>query len=240
MLDEHVISQVKQQRARKVSQNHAPLLSPDKRQDFALVEPTFEEHVAQDEATRCLQCSSFCDKCVEVCPNRANYSVLIDPVTATMPRVSLVKGQIEVVGEDDISIEQARQIIHVDDLCNECGNCATFCVHQGSPYKEKPRLFLSKHDFEAETDNAFRIEGGSNGWTIYRREEGIEYALSLPNTGNIQFSSDLLEASISADSFQVVDLVHKQDSELEISLVSAIEMHAVLQGVLASMSFLPL
>ena len=27
-----------------------------------------------------------------------------------------------------------RQILHVDDFCNECDDCQTFCVHQGKPY----------------------------------------------------------------------------------------------------------
>jgi putative selenate reductase len=41
----------------------------------------------------------------------------------------------------------AEQIIHVDGMCNECGNCATFCPHAGRPYKDKLTLFWSEEDF---------------------------------------------------------------------------------------------
>ena len=239
-LSEHEVTQVKHQRARKVAQNRAPLLSTGKRQGFDLVEPTLVEQTALDEASRCLQCSTLCDKCVEVCPNRANYAVQITPIDAVLPRLCLAEGQIEIVGEDTIHIEQTRQIIHIDDLCNECGNCATFCVHEGSPYKEKPRLFLSRSDYEAATDNAFFVENGPNGWAIHRREAAAECKLTISEAGHLQFSSDVLEAIIAKDGFQAIEMTHKQDSDSEVSLVSAVEMYVILKSVLTSLSFLPL
>ena len=71
-------------------------------------------------------------------------------------------------------VAQDRQIIHIDDFCNECGDCATFCVHEGKPYTEKPRLFFEKHDFDLEDDNAFYIEGVAGAGTIWRRDGGRE------------------------------------------------------------------
>ena len=53
------------------------------------------------EGERCLQCRTVCENCVDSCPNRANVSV-------TMP-------------------DGRRQVIHVDRMCNECGNCTQFC-----------------------------------------------------------------------------------------------------------------
>ena len=52
-------------------------------------------------------------------------------------------------GHGAFRVAQARQIVHVDDLCNACGNCETFCVHQGKPYRDKPRLFLTREGFAA-------------------------------------------------------------------------------------------
>ena len=46
-------------------------------------------------------------------------------------------------------------------ICNKCGNCTTFCVHQGRPYRDKPRLFLDRAAFEAETENAYRLDLGA-------------------------------------------------------------------------------
>ncbi len=50
-------------------------------------------------------------------------------------------------------------------MCNECGNCATFCPHAGKPYKDKLTVFWSEADFaDSEnigflklTDQAYRI-----------------------------------------------------------------------------------
>ena len=49
-----------------------------------------------------------------------------------------------------------RQIVHVDFLCNECGNCATFCPYDSKPYKEKFTLFANERDFlDSENDGFF-------------------------------------------------------------------------------------
>jgi ferredoxin len=45
------------------------------------------------------------------------------------------------------------------DFCNECGNCATFCPTAGRPYRDKPRLYLDRDDFAAQSDNAFLLLG---------------------------------------------------------------------------------
>ena len=83
------------------------------------------------DAARCLACDTVCETCVTVCPNRANVAV-------------------EVPGH------AMRQIVHVDFLCNECGNCATFCPYDSKPYKEKFTLFANERDFlDSENDGFF-------------------------------------------------------------------------------------
>ncbi|MFN2282705.1 MAG: putative selenate reductase subunit YgfK, partial [Anaerolineales bacterium] len=82
------------------------------------------------ETARCLECNFICDKCVEVCPNRANIAIEVDS-----PYV------------DDL-----YQILHMDALCNECGNCATFCPYEGSPYLDKFTLFWDEEAFR-DSDN---------------------------------------------------------------------------------------
>ncbi len=82
---------------------------------------------ARDEAARCLHCGQVCENCVDVCPNRANIAI----------RVPGMAG---------------RQIVHLDGMCNECGNCAAFCPYQSRPYKNKLTLFSTREDF-ADSDN---------------------------------------------------------------------------------------
>jgi putative selenate reductase len=215
------------------------MLPPAQRGGFDLVEATLTEEAALAEAARCMQCSSFCDKCVEVCPNRANYTVTVSPVSLAVPRVACRDGQLAVTGEEVFQITQARQIVHVDDFCNECGNCATFCVHDGKPYLDKPRLFLQERDFEQEDDNAFYVEGNGKGWMIRRREGGKESRLSVEDgTGEVEFENDLLSMSLAPD-FQVKALELKKEFEGAFSLAGAAEMVVVLKGIICANNRVP-
>jgi len=97
-----------------------------------------EEDRSVSDAVRCLSCSTICENCVEVCPNRANISVHVSGL-------------------------EKNQIIHVDYMCNECGNCRSFCPYDSAPYKDKFTLFADEADM-----------GGSEnqGFTVINRETG--------------------------------------------------------------------
>ena len=230
------ITQVKLARAQKSPQHRAATLPVEHRLSFDLVEATLTEQAAQAEAARCMQCSTVCDKCVEVCPNRANYTVIVSPVNLALPVLSCRKGRLKVTGTEMFRVEQTRQIIHVDDLCNQCGNCATFCVHQGQPYLDKPRLFLQESDFEQEADNAFYVAGDA----IRRREGGKESRLFVDNeTGEMSFENEAVKVSLSPD-FQVGDTELKEEFQGTLSLVSAAEMAVIFEGISTSLAFLTL
>jgi putative selenate reductase len=83
------------------------------------------------EGDRCLTCDVICQMCTEVCPNRANVAI-------TVP-----------------GFADPRQIVHIDGLCNECGNCGTFCPHTGLPYKDKITIFWTREDFDDSTNAGF-------------------------------------------------------------------------------------
>jgi len=143
---------------------------------------------------------------------------------------------LKVTGTEMFRVEQTRQIIHVDDLCNQCGNCATFCVHQGQPYLDKPRLFLQESDFEQEADNAFYVAGDA----IRRREGGKESRLFVDNeTGEMSFENEAVKVSLSPD-FQVGDTELKEEFQGTLSLVSAAEMAVIFEGISTSLAFLTL
>jgi putative selenate reductase len=240
VLSEEEIVQVKRVRARKAAQHGAAMLPPDQRGGFDLVEATLAEEAALAEATRCLQCSTLCDKCVEVCPNRANYTFLVAPISLTLPTVSCRQGRLAVAGEEVFQVEQSRQVLHIDDFCNECGNCETFCVHHGKPYLDKPRLFLREDDFELEENNAFYVERGARGWTIKRREGGKEARLSLENgSDELNFENGLLRVRISSADFSIKAMEMKKDFQGEFSLSGPAEMYILLKGISTSLPFLP-
>ncbi|MDA8442488.1 MAG: putative selenate reductase subunit YgfK [Peptococcaceae bacterium] len=95
----------------------------------------------EQESERCLECNYICNICTEVCPNRANVGIKV-----TQP-----------------GFRDYNQILHLDGMCNECGNCAQFCPYSGAPYLEKFTLFWSEADFANSTNQGFvRLSGGAN------------------------------------------------------------------------------
>jgi len=129
-------------------------------------------------------------------------------------------------------VRQTRQIVHVDDLCNECGNCATFCVHEGKPYREKPRLFFDPEVFAREEENAFFIEEE----TIRRRERGQEMRLSAEK-GRRVFETPAVRLVLSP-AFGVVEATLKRPFVGSLSLREAAEMAVLLEGITSSAPFL--
>jgi putative selenate reductase len=241
VLSEEDIAQVKRVRARRTLQRAPPVLPPEERTGFDLIETTLDEAGAVEEASRCVQCSSFCDKCVEVCPNRANYTFFVSPLDVRVPKITCREGELEISGEETFGVVQNRQILHVQDFCNECGNCTTFCVHEGKPHADKPRLFLEKGDFEREEGgNAFHIERDERGWVIRRRENGEESRLSVEGEAKeLIFENERLWMRLSSD-FQIKSMRLKKSFEGEFSLTGPAEMWVILRGVTSSLPFLPL
>jgi putative selenate reductase len=92
------------------------------------------------EAERCLSCGSACLRCVEVCPNRANFALPVEAIPGS-------------------PCAQGIQILHVDELCNECGNCGFFCPYHGEPFAGKPTLFRDGKELLASSNAGFAFVG---------------------------------------------------------------------------------
>jgi len=232
VLSEGDILAQKHVRARKIAQVKPAMVPAAERIDLRLIEKVYTEEEARIEGLRCVQCTAFCDKCVEVCPNRANFTFYMEPVSGELPVIGVVDGKPGVVGTEPFRVAQARQILHVDDWCNECDDCQTFCVHHGLPYRDKPRLFLDEGGFRAEQDNAWMIRGDS----IYRRENGRETSLHLRN-GHMLYETPEIDVTLTRE-FAVVHVNWRGRLEGTLSLRDAAEMAVVHKGVNASLAFL--
>jgi putative selenate reductase len=229
-LTEGELRRVTASRARKSPREAEPRL-PGRRDNFGLVEQAFSEEAARREAERCLQCSEVCGKCVEVCPNRANYSYAAAPLSVLLPRLAVLDGALVRAGSETFSIAQGGQIVHIDDFCNECGNCSSFCVHEGRPYMDKPKLCLSGEGF-ASSDCAFMIERGK----ISRRAGGAEESLTVSARG---FEYENRHVRIVLDRrYNVVEAALKEHFEGGLSLKSAAEMSHIYGGVSRSLPWL--
>ncbi len=86
------------------------------------------------DGERCLQCSTVCENCVDSCPNRANVSIV-------MP-------------------DGSHQIVHIDKMCNECGNCTEFCPYASEPSHDKFTLFQTAEDMEDSHNAGVLFLGG--------------------------------------------------------------------------------
>jgi putative selenate reductase len=75
--------------------------------------------------------------------------------------------------------QDAYQILHLDALCNECGNCATFCPYDGKPYKDKLTLFATKEDFKNSTNNGFMVTDFKGSWLVTLRLQDKLWKLKL-------------------------------------------------------------
>lgn len=91
-----------------------------------------DRHTDQTEGGRCLGCPEICENCVEVCPNRANQSIRVPGM-------------------------EKNQILHVDYMCNECGNCKSFCPYDSAPYLDKFTLFANETDFAQSSNQGFVV-----------------------------------------------------------------------------------
>ena len=108
---------------------------------------------------RCLECATVCELCAGVCPNRANVAVAV-------------------------AGKRARQIVHVDGMCNECGNCAAFCPYDSRPYRDKFTLFWSGEDFDHSENEGFLCLEAEEGRYLVRLDGQIqEFAVRQATCG---------------------------------------------------------
>lgn len=155
-----------------------PQLPLEQRRDFDEVILTMPEADAREEAARCLDCHKLCSYCVGVCPNLALFTYK-NNVSGTwmLPVLSNRRGKWLVEKEVPVCIGQRYQVAVLTDFCNECGNCVTFCPAAGKPYLDKPRLYLTGREFEAQRDNAYLITRDDGKWAIHARVGGKTISL---------------------------------------------------------------
>lgn len=116
------------------------------------------EEYARTEAIRCVECDYICNKCVDVCPNRANVALKIP------------------------GFRDQAQIIHLDAFCNECGDCGTFCPYNGDPYLDKLTIFSMDADFENSNNPGFFASNGDMklrfGGEVYKMKVSADGVVS--------------------------------------------------------------
>lgn len=109
-----------------------------------------KDRTGDNDGARCLHCNKVCETCNEVCPNRANVHIILK--------------------------DGSHQVVHVDSMCNECGNCEVFCPYESKPYKDKFTLFFDAAAMKDSTNDGFYYKDGS---TAVVRVNGAESEYKL-------------------------------------------------------------
>lgn len=91
-----------------------------------------------------------CNFCVTVCPNDAFF------------QIKSLEG-----------MPDRQQYLLFTELCNECGNCMTFCPERGDPAMIKPRLFTDQELFERRDGQGFLL---ADGGVVARQSDDAEAA----------------------------------------------------------------
>jgi putative selenate reductase len=198
----------------------------------------FTAEEARAEASRCVDCDTICSLCVGVCPNIALMTYRSEPFHTDLPVLRADGSSLVAEGTIAFDVDQSHQIAVLTDFCNECGNCVTACPTSGTPYVDKPRLYLDPAEFEAETSNAFMIEHDGGTATVLGRFDGATHRLSV--NGMVEYVAPEIVATFDG-SFDLlsVALADGAGGVGEISLEPAATMFVLWKGLDASMPEIP-
>jgi putative selenate reductase len=216
-----------------------PTSDADVRASFDETIATYDRDSAVAEAGRCLDCDLICSTCDSVCPNRAIITYQTDPMELHLPVLQWSGGEAQTIRTELFSIHQSYQVAVLADLCNECGNCTTFCPTAGQPFADKPRLFLDVKEFAAQKGNAFRISHESGSWKIEGVFNLCRHELVVDDILN--YRSPTVDVRLDAETFAILEASPRDGhppSEA-VSLLECATLYVLFQGIRESVPWIP-
>lgn len=115
----------------KLKEMYESVMSDKKFQKSASQKKKYAKKTYEGEVDDDHKCRVLCKSCVRVCPNRCN----------------------EVIDLGDEKI-----IVHMDQICNECGNCQFFCVEPCRPFKDRFTIFQDEEAFCDSKNDGFCLK----------------------------------------------------------------------------------
>ncbi|MDV2583584.1 hypothetical protein, partial [Alkalibacillus haloalkaliphilus] len=89
-------------------------------------------------------------------------------------------------------VNDRPQIMHIDRMCNECGNCETFCPYSSAPYKVKFTLFNNEEDFYNSTNQGFYVIDQATKTCLVRYKDK-EQTVELNTTSNTDIADGIID-----------------------------------------------
>jgi putative selenate reductase len=220
----------------RVPVRHTPLSLRD---GFAETTLAYTTEEARAEAGRCLDCDRYCSLCVGVCPNLAIFTYGSEPMEVELPSLTVRGEAVEMGAPRPFRLGQRLQVAVLTDFCNQCGNCATFCPTAGQPYRDKPRFYLDRADFEAQEENAFMIlEEAGRRVVEARTSEGTH---RVEVDGHLTFVTPQAIVRVDPSTWAVTEARVRSGAVegAEVLLDTCLAAYALLGGMTASVPFLP-
>ncbi|NQU35490.1 MAG: putative selenate reductase subunit YgfK [Bacteroidetes bacterium] len=205
--------------------------SLDDRKNFNLVSTTLSKEEAIKEASRCLLCDEVCDICTTVCPNMAFHSFEITPVKYNAQKINVVVGKVEISEGSLFEIKQKHQILHIVEWCNQCGNCTTFCPTSGSPYIEKPHLYLIKKEFEKNRDGYF-LDVENEYPQLFHYHNDKPYVIHISDE-KLFYSSSYFTIKLNYNTLKYIDIEVDENTNFELDMAIIAQLKIILQGALS-------
>lgn len=226
-------------RSRRVFRQAIPETAPAARRNFNEIVQTLDADSARREAARCLDCHLLCSQCVAVCPNLAFFTYQQKPGSVALPALVQRGGKWVPEKSGTFQVTQRYQVAVLADFCNECGNCATFCPTAGAPYRDKPRLYVDRKEFEQQSDNAFRLFRGNGTWGLQARWAGATHEILLNH--DLRYRAPGIEMELDPKTMAIhkARAVGAPAEGRTVSLEPCAAMTALLRGLRDSAAYLP-
>lgn len=218
-------------RSRRIKGVHPEDLTTDERTGFGQVLKPLTTAQASEESARCLFCDEYCNICVTVCPNRANFSYKVEPQEYKLEKlIRNEAGELIAVEDSNFVVKQGFQVVNIGDFCNECGNCKTFCPTEGAPWHDKPRVFLNINSFKKGKEGFFMNKIGDNKLVmIYKHEDEIR-TLTKENDKYV-YETSHLEVVLTGENFRVESCKSKVPCVNQVFLTFAAEMKIIMDNI---------
>jgi putative selenate reductase len=217
------LDELKDKKAKREFGVFIPEIDLSERNNFNLVIETLQEQQAIKEASRCLQCDSICNVCVDVCPNLANYSYQVKKQNFELQKIKINNGKTEILDDKSFLINQDFQVFNIGNFCNECGNCTTFCPTSGQPFADKPKFWLSIESFK-KAENGFYLSKLKDKKRLIKKTDFKISTIYLENNNYI-FENEFIIVYFDKDNFRIKNFtILDEDIETELSFQDAAEM----------------
>jgi len=182
---------------------------------------------AMEEAARCLYCDEVCDVCTSVCPNLALFSYKADMGQYPVQKLLANGEDIEIVKNGTFELLQEPQILLISDWCNECGNCHTFCPTAGTPYQDKPHLYLDYKAFLLDTNPCYYHQTEED--KVYFKSTDQIASLTKENKTFV-YRIDEFIITLDSETMKIIDHNIKEKDSIEFDSKIALEMKTILKG----------